>query len=69
VYFLLRAVRSPKRQPTKTGIRKGGQVIANLASSDLRIFFNPVALFTVMDFRFTEVVEKYLAKEIFIRIK
>ncbi len=44
-------------------------MIANLASSDLRIFFNPVALLAVMAFRLTKVVEKYLAKENFIRIK
>jgi hypothetical protein len=68
-YFLLRAVRSPKKQPIKTGIRKGGQMVANLTSSDLRIFFNPVALLAVTAFRFTEVVAKYLEKDNFIRIK
>jgi hypothetical protein len=44
-------------------------MVANLTSSDLRIFFNPVALLAVTAFRFTEVVAKYLEKDNFIRIK
>lgn len=44
-------------------------MVANLASSDLRIYFNPVALLAVMAFRFTEVVAKCLEKDNFIRIK